>query len=402
MSNTFTFDAQISPQEYDLWVVRQPNCNLLQSSKWAQVKDNWQSRLTALRDESGEIVAAGLVLIRPLKFGYTMWYLPHGPILDYTRHDVLQAYLDALKAVAKRTKCVFIRLDPPVAVEAALKDELTGEPAEAALEVLRKLEEIGFEHQGFTEHMHDTLQPRSLAVVQTPGSDVDYEASLPKRTRTFARNARNRYVQVRKGSEADLDEFMAVIAATEETKGIRLRSREYFEKLLRVYGEDAALYLAYIQIDEAIAGYDASLTQARKKLEQVSEKKRANAQAEVDRLEKRKAELEERAAIDGDYATLAGLLLIRYGISGELLYAGTNRNFGNITAQELAWVEALGDTFKAGAQYVSLGGIESTHDDELTAFKSRFTPLIVDKLGEFDYPIRTLMYKAVRYVLRHR
>ena len=440
MISKYVLDTAVSATEYDAFVTAQPTCNVLQSSKWAKVKNTWGSKLTALRASDGTIVAAGLVLIRPIKFGYTMWYLPHGPILDgrlfltdvATNEDldasshgegsrssdmfwkvgrisstgttVLTEYLRQLAAEAKKTKCVMLKVDPPVAVEAAPLDELTHELAPEALAIQKVFEQCGYQHQGFTMHMHETIQPRSFAIVPSP-AEGQYEASLPKRTRTFARNARNRYVQVKNGTAGDLDEFMSVINATEQTKGIRLRDRAYFAHLMEIYGDDAHLALAYMRIDEALRAYEQSLHETLTKLNSVqgkSPKKEKALREEESRLNKRIAELKERQDIDGDYATLAGCLLIRHGKTGELLYAGTNRNFGNITAQELLWVEMLGDEFASGAATIGLGGIANSHDDTLTSFKARFNPIIVDKLGEFDYPVRKIMYPVLRWALSHR
>lgn len=425
---TFIFDTNVCPDEYDGFVTKQSTCSLLQSAKWAKVKDNWDSKLTALRASDGTILAAALVLIRPIRFGYTMWYLPHGPVLnDLLPHGfaalendsevknhsdallpsdtaVLGDFLLQLSTEARKTKCVVIKVDPPIPVEASPLDSFSNCPSLESLAFRDLFEKYGYQHQGFTKHMHDTIQPRSFAVVPAPTHST-YEASLPKRTRTFARNARNRYVQTRRGTLADLDEFMSVINATEETKGIRLRDKSYFRHLIETYGDDAHLNLAYIRINEARAAYEQTLQDTLAQLEQFSEGSPKKVKALTDeaaRLRTRIAELKERQKVDGDYATLAGCLLIRYGKTGELLYAGTNRNFGNITAQELMWVEALEEEFGTGASWVSLGGIANSHDDSLTSFKARFNPIIVDKLGEFDYPIHKAMYRVLRWVLARR
>lgn len=416
--NVYSLDLNVPADEYDRFVTVQRTCNLLQSSGWARVKNNWSHRLTALRDTNGNIRVAALVLIRPLKLGYTMWYLPHGPITDFSpgkaeaigRYEshILSSYLNQLAHAAKTDlengKCAFIKVDPPIAVQAAPQPDLTGEYSPEALVIADIFEKNGYRHQGFPKAMHATLQPRFDSITLNPGKDVDYEASLPKRTRTFARNARNRYVRTKSGGVDNLSEFLKVIKATEDTKRIHLRDGEYYQRILKTYGQDAQIWLAYLRLDEAIDGYQKDLEKVEHKIGELGErspKKVNQLQEEALRLQKRRDELRERRTLDGSEVTLAGVLMVRYGSGAEMLYAGTNRNYGNITAQELLWVDAISAGFSGNNQlrYVNMGGISGTLDDSLTAFKSRFNAVIVEKLGEFDRPIHPLIYRVVRWYL---
>jgi len=78
----FSYKIGISAQEHDDFVTAHPQANLLQSSAWAQIKDNWENeRLGFYKDD--HLVAAASVLIKPLPLGMTMLYIPRGPIMDY-------------------------------------------------------------------------------------------------------------------------------------------------------------------------------------------------------------------------------------------------------------------------------------------------------------------------------
>ncbi len=84
----------------------------LQSMHWAAVKSNWQRRLFALEDSHHSIVAAAMVLVKPLPLGYSMYYIPRGPIADGQDQDLMIELLNHIKNASRQDKCIFIKFDP--------------------------------------------------------------------------------------------------------------------------------------------------------------------------------------------------------------------------------------------------------------------------------------------------
>ena len=107
----FTYKIGISAQEHDDFVKKSPQTNLLQSSSWAKVKDDWgNERIGFYKDD--QLVATASILIRPLPLGMTMFYIPRGPVMDYLDQDLLTFVLASLKKLAKQKKALFIKFDP--------------------------------------------------------------------------------------------------------------------------------------------------------------------------------------------------------------------------------------------------------------------------------------------------
>lgn len=407
MLSSFTFDESVSAAEYDEFVTAQPTCNLLQSSKWADIKNTWDSRRTVLRDSQGSIVAAGLVLIRPLKFGYTMWYLPHGPILDYHRSnvaEVLHAYLTKLSEIARSCKAIFIKIDPPVALKAAPVDEFPDSYDEHALAIKDVIEAVGYQHQGFPKELHDTIQPRFDTVILCPEQGESVESVISKNTLKLLKKAQRRYVQVERVGIDRVPDFVHVLEMTEEKQGVRLRGVEYHERLLSVYGDDAYLYIASLDIPYAISRSEAELAEVKEKIESLppDSKKYVSLHEREVNLDKQIAYYRESQKRDGDKVVLAGSMNILYGSGLAMIYSGMNRQYAKTFAQYLNHVQALRDAFDRGARYASMGGVSGSFNDSLFEYKKHFNPLIVEKLGEFDFPIHKLMYRALRFVLKHR
>ena len=76
----YSYKIGITAEEHDEFVKNSPQTNLLQSSDWAKIKDNWgNERLGIYQDQ--KLVAVASILIQPLPLGFTMLYIPRGPML---------------------------------------------------------------------------------------------------------------------------------------------------------------------------------------------------------------------------------------------------------------------------------------------------------------------------------
>ncbi|MFR9256529.1 MAG: peptidoglycan bridge formation glycyltransferase FemA/FemB family protein [Merdibacter sp.] len=58
----YTFNENVAPERHDAFVRQSPLCNLLQSSDWAKVKENWDHAIVGVEDEEG-LKASAMVLI---------------------------------------------------------------------------------------------------------------------------------------------------------------------------------------------------------------------------------------------------------------------------------------------------------------------------------------------------
>ena len=121
----YSYKIGISAEEHDHFVKNSDQVNLLQSSNWAKIKDNWNNeRIGFYKD--GRLVATASILIRRLPLGLTMLYIPRGPIMNYSNIELVTFVIDSLKKIAKTKRALFIKFDPSL----ILKSYLIGENVE--------------------------------------------------------------------------------------------------------------------------------------------------------------------------------------------------------------------------------------------------------------------------------
>ena len=92
------FNTAVDAKAHDEFVKQSPLNHLLQSSTWAEVKDNWASQIVGVTDDAGNLIASSLVLIKKIPLGFTMFYTPRGPIMDYENAELVSFFFDQLKS----------------------------------------------------------------------------------------------------------------------------------------------------------------------------------------------------------------------------------------------------------------------------------------------------------------
>lgn len=398
----YTFLPDVPRPEYDAFVSNHPGLNLLQTSAWAEVKTDWQHHLTGLVDKTGRLVAAALVLVRRLPLGQAIWYVPRGPVADILDFEVLEAYLLGLRDMAKAEGATFLNVDLPFVLRELWLEDFPGERDKVGDVLIKKMEALGFYHQGYPEDMTSTIQPRFSAITY---AESDFQEKLPARTKRFIKQVQVRGVTISREPRTSLGDFAKLIAETEKRHGISLRSREYFEGIFQAYGDKAFLYLARINVEQVLNQVTTQLQELEAELEATPEharKKRQNLEIQRESYRLQQTFLHERLQTGSAEQVVAGLLGVDYGLGFDILYAGRNDDYHKIPAQDALFATAMNDAFLRGAKLVSSGGVSGTLDDGLTRFKAGLLAKFSESIGEFHWVNHTLWYRFVRLGLKLR
>ena len=325
----------------------------------------------------------GLVLIRKV-LGFKFAYVPRGPLMDYEDAEVVKAMLEGLTKLAKKQRCLFIRLDPNVNYRVfPLADKDTSDVLPSGQKAIDNLLLANSRHMGFPLKMGDGFQPRFMAIAHY---SEDYMDKLSKKAKKSIKDADKLMVKVRKASVDDLDDFINVIHKTENRKDIQLRSKSYFELMMKTLKEKALLMYAEIYVKENIQIYTQELNQLLAELPEKPPKRAALMQQRIDALKRNIDELQPYLESGQDKIVLSGGLSIMYGHTIEHIYSGFNIDFKRYRPQYKLTTERMRYGFERGYTYSNFGGIEGSLDDGLTEFKSNFNPLIHEYIGEFDVP----------------
>ena len=398
----YTYKIGITAEEHDEFVKTSPQTNLLQSADWAKIKDNWgNERLGVYQDH--KLVAVASILIQPLPLGFTMLYIPRGPIMDYQNSELVAFMLQSIKTYAKSKRAVFAKFDPSLFLRKGLIGQETSDQ-EATLAIIQSLKECGAEWVGRTEDMGETIQPRFQANIY---KEYFTEDQLSKSTKQAIRTARNKGVEVIFGGTELLDEFAALMKKTEARKGIHLRGRDYYEKLLTTYAGQSYITLSRINLAQRLASLKEQLEKNQAEASRFNEKTKPgkidNNRQEKERLEEEIQFLHQELKAGQEIVSLSGTLTLEFGGTSENVYAGMDENFRRYQPAILTWYETAQHAFDRGATWQNMGGVENQLDGGLYHFKSKFNPMIEEFVGEFNLPT-SILYPLVNkaYQLRKK
>ena len=398
----YTYKIGITAEEHDEFVKTSPQTNLLQSSDWAKIKDNWgNERLGVYQDH--KLVAVASILIQPLPLGFTMLYIPRGPIMDYQNSELVAFMLQSIKTYAKSKRAVFAKFDPSLFLRKGLIGQEVKDQ-EATLAIIQSLKDCGVEWVGRTEDMGETIQPRFQANIY---KEYFTEDQLSKSTKQAIRTARNKGVEVIFGGTELLDEFAALMKKTEARKGIHLRGRDYYEKLLTTYAGQSYITLSRINLAQRLASLKEQLKKNQAEASRFNEKTKQgkidNNRQEKERLEEEIQFLHQELKAGQEIVSLSGTLTLEFGGTSENVYAGMDENFRRYQPAILTWYETAQHAFDRGATWQNMGGVENQLDGGLYHFKSKFNPMIEEFVGEFNLPT-SMLYPLVNkaYQLRKK
>lgn len=393
------FRESVDSKLHDENNLNSPYQNLLQTSKWAKVKNNWQNTIVGVyRDH--HLIASALILIKPLPFHYCVMYIPRGPIMDYQNDEVISFFLQELKKWAKSKKCIYIKFDPDIHIGEYHLDEPRKINDSLAQSLIHLFEKNGAKHSGFTQQIYDSAQPRYQAA--TP-LEYSLEETYPKGTQKRIKVSHKNHLHII--SKHDAQDFYKIIQYTENRKKITLRDTQYFQKLCDIYQDQCYMLFVEIDIEALLIQQKKSYEQNKLEIQQLLPNQ-VKKQRKLDNihhsLEKEIALLTTLINKYGKRSEIACQLAIKSGNTMEMLYSGMNEDFKRYLPQYYLYSYTMNLAKELECKYANMGGVDGNFKDGLTSFKAQFNPIIFEYIGEFNMPIHPLLFHIGNSLLKLR
>jgi vancomycin resistance protein VanK len=369
----------ISPEQHLAFVRAQPWTSFLQTPAWAKVKPEWRAESLGWFDGS-DLVGAGLVLHRNLpRLQRSLAYLPEGPVIDWSAPD-LGAWLAPMTKHLKQHGAFAVRMGPPVVTRrwsAATVKEGIADPDVRRLDdvapthrepvgarVVSQLHELGWRLQGSEGGGFAAGQPRYnfqvplVAADGTRRTEEDVLAGMNQQWRRNIKKADKAGVVVTRGGLEDLKAFHDLYAHTAERDHFTPRPLAYFRTMA-----------------EAMAA------------------------EEPDRF------VLWLAHHEGDL--VAATIAVRVGTHDWYSYGASSTENRDVRGSNAVQWAMLRDAITAGATVYDLRGITDTLDPDdphagLIQFKVGTGGEAVEHAGEWDLPLRPLLYKAFQAAMKRR
>ncbi|WP_121702318.1 peptidoglycan bridge formation glycyltransferase FemA/FemB family protein [Streptomyces sp. E5N298] len=366
----------ISAAEHLAFVRAQRSVSFLQTPAWGRVKTEWRSESLGWYD-GPRLVGAGLVLHRPVPRleRFTLAYLPEGPVIDWT--GGLDAWLGPLAAYLKARGAFAIRLGPPVRTDGWSADQvkegiadpgtrrLTDVPAHwtdpVGARVTGRLRDAGWLPQNPEDGFGVGHPQFKYEVPLTGRTEDDLLKGMNQLWRRNIKKAAKEGVEVTGGPVVHRDEVRAfhdLYVHTAERDRFTPRPLGYFETMFAVLGaedpERIRLYLARHRGD-----------------------------------------------------LVAATVMVRVGTHAVYAYGASSTEKREVRGSNACQWAMIRDALAAGCDVYDLRGITPTLDGDdphvgLVRFKVGTGGQAVRYVGEWDLPLRPLVYRTFDLYMRRR
>jgi peptidoglycan pentaglycine glycine transferase (the first glycine) len=210
--------------------------HLLQTGAWGELKSRFGWVAVRVQVES----TAAQILFRRLPLGFTIAYIPKGPILDWTLDEQRQPLFSAIHAEAKKRRAIFLKVEPHMWQTGSFSPPAQAKQAQMAC---AKAATDFLQQSGFRPA--DTIQPRTSLVIDISGDEDSILAAMKQKTRYNIRLAQKKEVTVRLGEAADVATFHRLALTTSNRNEFGVHQLDYYQAAYELFAPDrCALLLA--------------------------------------------------------------------------------------------------------------------------------------------------------------
>jgi lipid II:glycine glycyltransferase (peptidoglycan interpeptide bridge formation enzyme) len=351
--------------------------SFLQLPCWAEVKSGWKSKSVGWFDER-KLVCVGLILIRNIpNTKWSLFYLPEGPVLDPDYAKNVVDWLTPLRDFAKESGAFNLKLGPQVTINtwsaATIKNAISYNVYRQFKDVdpdrvnpfgheigtkLRNLggKQIETDGEGFGD-----VQPRFVFAIDVEGkTDEELLATFSQEWRRNIKKAEKSEVKVRKANFSDLETFHILYKETAKRDKFTPRPLNYFKQMWRSLNENSnnlAEMRLYIAEQENICH--------------------------------------------------AACLWVRVGKHVWYTYGASSTSGRELRPSNAIQWQMMRDARDAGASIYDMRGIAATLNEKsplfgLLRFKIGTGGKVIQYVGEWDFVLKPLIYKAFRVALARR
>ena len=401
------FIENIEKERYEEFVKKHPKSHFLQSYAWgefAKKEKNLTPHYVGLENDKHQLVAAALLLEKHLPLGYCYLYAPRGYVIDFKDYELLKTFTEEIKKYAKKKKAIFVKIDPDIIYhEEDCNQEVIIDKDEQVYQFLKKL---GYRHLGFTKNF-ETMQPRYSFRIDLTKPWEEVEKNFSKTTKQRIKKAEDLLVDVKIGTDKDINTFYQLMILTETRKDFVTHNEKYYQSLYKIWNQDneCNLFLGSVDLDKIIKKQTELKQEITEELTKFDHENLSKSEkSKKNELEKRKDKLEtdiqkyQQAQKEyGTNITLSAHFIIEYGDKAWVLYAGNHNiltdTYTNYKTYEQHIKYYYEKKIKTYDQFGTIGDLRKENPLlGLHEFKKKFGGNYVEFTGEFDLVLNKPMY----------
>lgn len=376
--------------------------NYYQTINYAMIKaeNGYDYDLIGLIDEENNILAASLILLKPIGIKCFYGYAPRGFLIDYQNEYLVSKFTELLKEYYYNKNVIFIKLNPNIKVgEINLEDfETTYNENKNIFYILEK---NGYKKLKNNLYFESQL-PRFNGLIDLKGYTT---SKLDKNTKNKIKKGIRKGLTFEKCSKDKIHEFYNLMKLKKN------RDEFYYQDFYTVFEKDDSIDLFLVSIDynsfleNSQYVYNEELernNRLNEKLTRNSHEKLINNKMNSDKiLLSYKNDIMEatKGMTDNKKVYLAGALVIKHNDTASILFSSYDPSYKRFAPNYFLHYNLI-KYYKDEYNYLDLNGLVGDFKGEnpysgLNRFKLGFNPKVYEYLGEFDLVVEPKSYNIL-------
>ena len=394
--------VELQAEQFKAFEHNFPYRNFYQTEEYGMLMNRHQFNdyYLGLEDDTGNIVAATLILVKRGALGFKWGYCPRGYLIDFKNIELVRTFSKLMVEFLKKRNFMYITLDP-ILIYKSRDNKGNIIPGVDNTDIYNALIDLGYEHTGFNLNF-ENIKPRWNAVaIFKPEDNIFYKFN--KEIRNKIRKAINLGVEIYEGSPESIRTFYEFV----EEK--HTRKFNYYLDMYEIFGKENMfdIYLANLNtakfVEKAKDSYEREEAINTDINEELLSNNNFNSRNNILKrkehsdklLNNYKQNIIKATNLFKQYPTgkiIGGTAVIKYNKEIFFLIFGYDKEFKDYCSTHLMLYQIMEKYHQEGYNKFNLNGISGDFEHEndltgLTRFKLGFNAHIEEYLGEFTLTV---------------
>ncbi len=395
----------IGALEFSNFASKHPLSNFYQTVNYAMLmaETGYDYDLIGLVDDDNEILAASLILLKPIGIKSFYGYAPRGFLIDYDNPVLLKVFTEELKNYYSEKNVIFIKVNPNIIIGNINNDnfEITYNENKNIVDTLTL---NGYKHLANNLYFEAQL-PRFNAIINLPLCKPN---EFSKNTKNKIKKGLRKGLTFEKVTKDEINIFYNLM------KNKKDNSEYYYQDYYTVFEKDDAIdlflvsinYEDFLQNSQYVYNEEANRnTILNNKLADKGYEKVINAKMNSDKvmLSYKNDIMEATKGItDNKKEYIAGALVIRHNNMASIIFSAYDKKYKRFAPNYFLHYNLI-KYYQNDMKYLDLNGIVGNFENidnpyyGLNRFKLGFNPHLYEYIGEFDLIINQKSYENLLY-----
>lgn len=393
---------ELTTNEFNEYQKKHPLSNYHQTINYALLmsENGYDYDLIGYVDDYDNIIAASLILLKPIGIKCFYGYAPRGFLIDYENTTLLSNFTNELKKYYYERNVIFIKVNPNIIVNEIINKKFNKIPTEYSY-ITNNL--INNEYKKLKDNLYfEAMLPRFEAIINLHESN---SKDFDKNTKNKIKKGIRKGLNFEKVDKEKINIFYNLIKNKKDTK--EFFWNDYYTAFDKDMNIDLFLvsidYKAFLENSHYLYNEELELNNKfNEKLIKNNSKKAINAKMNSDKnLLAYKNDIMEatKGMSDNNKVYIAGALVVRHNDTASIIMSGYDKTYKRFAPNYFLHYSLI-NYYKDNFNYLNLNGIvgnflEDNPYSGLNRFKLGFNPYIYEYIGEYDLVIEPKSYQIL-------